>query len=710
MKIIKLLLTIMFLSFAWVTVGIPATAVTGSGSIIDGVINGPNSTTANAIISIPDTTIGINSNVNVPVNASSLTNAGSISIKIKYDSSVLTYNGFTNVVSGSSNWSVNANPTTGIITIGWYSPDAVTAINVTSGKLLDLQFSFKEGGSNLSFITAESQITDLLNVTIPTTFVNGSVTAPRQVALGVVSTLNVNDTVKVPLTIKNISNIGAISLKFTYDQSVATYLGLQNDSVGFTAGATNGTIGLGWNSADAKPLKVSSGQLTNLLFVYKGGVSPLAFTTALCEIADTALKTISNVKYVNGSISKNISFALGNVPGVVNNDVLVPIKVTNVSKIGSLSLVLNYDSNSLVFKEIRNFSGDASQLSSNAAAGVLKIGYANVNPVSLVNNKLLDVVFTYKTSAIAHVNFVSAQSEVTDTNLTKITGITYIDGSVYPNSKPAFVTVLKDTTINENQLLNFVYKAVDVDPSDTVKYSLSGAPTGATINATTGAFAWTPTYAQSGVYTIKVLASDSYQADTTSATVTVKNVYRAPVFTAVFRTKTICADSTYSFQYKGNSPDGKAVYFLIVKAPTGLSINANTGLMTWKPTQSQVGAQTIMIGLTDSTSTTVDTSNISVYTGVIVVPGIPTVYSLNQNYPNPFNPSTVINYSIPRASNVSVKVFNIIGQEVATLVNQYQIAGNYSVNFNASKLTSGIYLYKISADKFSSVKKMMLVK
>ena len=73
------------------------------------------STTANTIISIPDTTIGINSNVNVPVNASSLTNAGSISIKIKYDSSVLTYNGFTNVVSGSSNWVVNANPTTGIL-------------------------------------------------------------------------------------------------------------------------------------------------------------------------------------------------------------------------------------------------------------------------------------------------------------------------------------------------------------------------------------------------------------------------------------------------------------------------------------------------------------------------------------------------------------------------------------------------------------------
>ncbi len=89
---------------------------------------------------------------------------------------------------------------------------------------------------------------------------------------------------------------------------------------------------------------------------------------------------------------------------------------------------------------------------------------------------------------------------------------------------------------------------------------------------------------------------------------------------------------------------------------------------------------------------------------------IPATYALSQNYPNPFNPSTIINYSIPKAQMVTLKVYNILGQEVATLVNQEQTAGNYNVTFDASKLTSGVYFYSIKTGNFTSVKKMMLLK
>lgn len=88
----------------------------------------------------------------------------------------------------------------------------------------------------------------------------------------------------------------------------------------------------------------------------------------------------------------------------------------------------------------------------------------------------------------------------------------------------------------------------------------------------------------------------------------------------------------------------------------------------------------------------------------------PFKYSLEQNYPNPFNPSTLISYSIAADGNVSVKVYDITGKEVAVIINGFKPAGNYSAEFNASSLPSGVYLYKIKAEGFEQTKKMLLVK
>ncbi len=90
--------------------------------------------------------------------------------------------------------------------------------------------------------------------------------------------------------------------------------------------------------------------------------------------------------------------------------------------------------------------------------------------------------------------------------------------------------------------------------------------------------------------------------------------------------------------------------------------------------------------------------------------GVPLVYSLEQNYPNPFNPTTTISYSIPNNSFVTLRVFNILGQEVATVVNAQQQAGRYHVALDASSLASGVYLYRVEAGSFVAVKKMMLLK
>lgn len=85
-------------------------------------------------------------------------------------------------------------------------------------------------------------------------------------------------------------------------------------------------------------------------------------------------------------------------------------------------------------------------------------------------------------------------------------------------------------------------------------------------------------------------------------------------------------------------------------------------------------------------------------------------YSLSQNYPNPFNPSTIINYSLPVQSNVSIKVFDVLGKEVGNLMNEMQTAGIHSVEFNAVNLPSGVYYYRIEANDFVDTKKMLLIK
>lgn len=89
---------------------------------------------------------------------------------------------------------------------------------------------------------------------------------------------------------------------------------------------------------------------------------------------------------------------------------------------------------------------------------------------------------------------------------------------------------------------------------------------------------------------------------------------------------------------------------------------------------------------------------------------LPEAYALEQNYPNPFNPSTTISFSLPHASNVSLKVFDILGQEVATLVNGDLTAGKHEVQFDGKGLASGTYVYRLTSGDFTQVKKMMVVK
>ena len=97
-------------------------------------------------------------------------------------------------------------------------------------------------------------------------------------------------------------------------------------------------------------------------------------------------------------------------------------------------------------------------------------------------------------------------------------------------------------------------------------------------------------------------------------------------------------------------------------------------------------------------------------TSVKVTAHQPVGFELDQNYPNPFNPSTTIEFSIPQQSFVTLKVYDLLGREVASLVNKELQSGSYKTQFNASNLASGVYLYRLNADGFIQTKKLMLMK
>lgn len=162
-----------------------------------------------------------------------------------------------------------------------------------------------------------------------------------------------------------------------------------------------------------------------------------------------------------------------------------------------------------------------------------------------------------------------------------------------------------------------------------------------------------------------------------------------------------------------SSVTSSASQFTVENFPAVISPNDFAyARIKFRPDQiNQTFTSSITITNTDSTITVNVTGYSNGVVGVTTITSeIPFQYSLQQNYPNPFNPSTKINYSLPNAQYTILKVYNALGNEVATLVNQKQSPGSYSVNFDASTFPSGIYYYKIKTENYSDTKKMMLVK
>jgi hypothetical protein len=146
------------------------------------------------------------------------------------------------------------------------------------------------------------------------------------------------------------------------------------------------------------------------------------------------------------------------------------------------------------------------------------------------------------------------------------------------------------------------------------------------------------------------------------------------------------------------------------------SIVSGTNALLWQvpsTLQADTSYKIRIIGLNRSTVSDASDKSFSIgktATAVAAPKTIISSYQLSQNYPNPFNPSTVINFQVPVSTHVSLKVYDILGKEVKTLVDARKEAGAYSVVLNANDLPGGIYFYRIQAGDFVQAKKLTLLK
>jgi len=278
-------------------------------------------------------------------------------------------------------------------------------------------------------------------------------------------------------------------------------------------------------------------------------------------------------------------------------------------------------------------------------------------------------------------------------------------------------------SVNEGATLTITLNGTDPNSSDVLTYSVvnpTTLPAGAAL--TGNVFTWTPTYDQGRAlawpFTFKVADQGGLSA-TKVIDITVVNVNRAPVFTTTLPVPTIVPVHKapnpvyYRFQYVATDPDGQALTYSLTAGTANMSITTD-GMFSWSPTLDQAGkSYNVTVQVTDGSLTAATSAVItasSTITAVEDLDGVPTEFSLMQNYPNPFNPTTTIRFALPNESNVRLTVFNILGQEVAALFEGHLNAGNHKVEFDASKLNSGMYLYRIEAGSFVSVKKMLLMK
>ena len=521
-------------------------------------------------------------------------------------------------------------------------------------------------------------------------------------------------------------NVTAFEFTISYDKSIfyitdATAGSLLGSNAPIVnADTANGKILVAWASATAL---TGSGTLVNLQFKYKTTGSEVLTASPFIFNAGSPTATI-----VDGSVTvPSVLVQGGSISTVTGKDIVIPILVTEITSaqnVMSYNFEATYNSSLITITgyELAGTLSEGGSASINNTTGDVKFAWASASKIVTTGDTLLYLKGKAKTTTgTANVEFSSFLFNTgSPIVLASAAQVVIAEANVAPTLTLSPAQSLY--TVNEGVALNITLVGADANTGDVLTYSATGLPTGATVSAA-GKFSWTPDYTQgrSAPYSVKFTVTDKagLSASVTAA-IKINNVNRAPEFTSEIpsgATATVHIATnpvvSYSWDFAAEDPDGDALTYSLVANPAGSSITSD-GQFSWVATSDQAGKSfVITVEVTDGSLTATSTQVVAVNSTVVGVTeeeNVPTEYTLMQNYPNPFNPSTSIKFGIPNESHVKLTVFNILGQEVAVLVDREMSAGYHKVNFNASKLNTGMYMYKIEASNFVSVKKMLLVK
>lgn len=533
------------------------------------------------------------------------------------------------------------------------------------------------------------------------------------------------------ITVGNFTNVYSFQFTISYDKNVVDLTGVTSagtliDGIGSLSvnpDLTNGKLHVAWASATAL---TSTGALSliKLNFTFKTGTTSLTFDPAnpfKFNAGTPAVTTTIGSAFVPGVVIQG-----GTVNAVVGGAISIPITVTAITDAQS---VYSYDFTATFNKDVINITAanivgtlsanGSPAINVNNTTGTVTFAYAGASKIVTTGGTLLYLTGTAVGAGTSTLTFTSFKFNTGAPTSTASAGSVVVTAA---NVAPT-LTVAATASVNENQALALTLAGADT-PGDVLTYSYTVSPAISlnipTLGATTGAFAWTPSYTQSGVYTFTFKVTDQGALSVTKTTVvTVVNVNRAPYFTITHPANVVVPVHKapnpvyYRFQYVAMDDDGQPLSYSLLSGAANMSIT-NDGAFSWAPALDQAGkSYVVTVQVTDGTLTATTTTVITAsafITGVEDFSGVPTEFSLMQNYPNPFNPTTSIRFALPNESSVRLTVFNMLGQEVSTLIQGTMAAGFHKVEFDASNLNSGMYIYRIEAGKYVSVRKMLLMK